>query len=96
MEFKLSFKDWNIERMTGYKPMTTCYMDFSIAEANSMIKDSASSERMRSGTEIRLILYSLRSTETMQKEMVLHSLHMIPPEQDAKATEIHSSRQMNR
>ena len=31
MEFKLSFKDWNIERMTGYKPMTTCYMDFSIA-----------------------------------------------------------------
>lgn len=33
MEFKLSFKDWNIERMTGYKPMTTCYMDFSIAEA---------------------------------------------------------------
>lgn len=32
MEFKLSFKDWDIERMTGYKPMTTCYMDFSIAE----------------------------------------------------------------
>lgn len=26
MEFKLSFKDWNIERMTGYKPMTTCYV----------------------------------------------------------------------
>lgn len=33
MEFNLSFKDWDIERMTGYKPMTTCYMDFSIAES---------------------------------------------------------------
>ena len=24
--------DWNIEAMTGYKPMTTFYTDFSIAE----------------------------------------------------------------
>lgn len=27
-----TFKDWNIEAMTGYKPITTFYMDFSIAE----------------------------------------------------------------
>lgn len=27
------FKDWNIEAMTGYKPKTTFYMDFSIADA---------------------------------------------------------------
>ena len=27
-----SFKTWNIEAMTGYKPMTTYYDDFSIAE----------------------------------------------------------------
>ena len=25
-------KDWNIEAMTGYKPKTTFYMDFSIAD----------------------------------------------------------------
>lgn len=25
-------KDWNIEEMTGYKPLTTFYTDFSIAE----------------------------------------------------------------
>lgn len=25
-------KDWNIEEMTGYKPITTFYTDFSIAE----------------------------------------------------------------
>lgn len=25
-------KDWNIEEMTGYKPMTTFYTDFSIAD----------------------------------------------------------------
>lgn len=25
-------KDWNIEAMTGYKPITTFYMDFSIAD----------------------------------------------------------------
>lgn len=27
------FVDWNIEAMTGYKPKTTLYMDFSIADA---------------------------------------------------------------
>ena len=26
-------KDWNIEALTGYKPKTTFYSDFSIAEA---------------------------------------------------------------
>ena len=26
------FKNWNIEEMTGYKPITTFYMDFSIAD----------------------------------------------------------------
>lgn len=25
-------RDWNIENVTGYKPMTTYYMDFSIAD----------------------------------------------------------------
>lgn len=29
---KLNFEDWNIEELTWYKPLTTCYMDFSIAE----------------------------------------------------------------
>lgn len=29
----ITFKDWNIESMTGYKPKTTFYMDFSIADA---------------------------------------------------------------
>ena len=28
----MSFKDWNIEALTGYKPKTTFYMDFSIAD----------------------------------------------------------------
>ena len=28
----MEYKDWNIEAMTGYKPMTTFYMDFSIAD----------------------------------------------------------------
>ena len=29
---KITFKNWNIEEQTGYKPLTTSYMDFSIAE----------------------------------------------------------------
>lgn len=32
MEFKINYKEWNIEEETGYKPLTTCYMDLSIAE----------------------------------------------------------------
>jgi len=28
----MKIKNWNIEEMTGYKPITTLYMDFSIAE----------------------------------------------------------------
>lgn len=28
----MNIKDWNIEEMTGYKPMTTFYRDFSIAD----------------------------------------------------------------
>ena len=28
----MNLKDWNIEQMTGYKPKTTFYTDFSIAE----------------------------------------------------------------
>jgi hypothetical protein len=28
----LAVKDWNIEEMTGYKPKTTFYQDFSIAD----------------------------------------------------------------
>lgn len=27
-----TYKDWNIEAITGYKPITTFYMDFSIAD----------------------------------------------------------------
>ena len=36
------FKDWNIEELTGYKPKTTFYMDFSIADAfgTDAIKDT--------------------------------------------------------
>lgn len=35
-------KDWNIEAMTGYKPKTTFYMDFSIADkfGEKAIKDT--------------------------------------------------------
>lgn len=34
-------KTWNIEEMTGYKPMTTFYEDFSIADAfgQAVVKD---------------------------------------------------------
>ncbi|MBO7735987.1 MAG: hypothetical protein J6S67_25685 [Methanobrevibacter sp.] len=32
------FKDWNIEAMTGYKPKTTFYMDFSIADRIGGVK----------------------------------------------------------
>ncbi|MBP3713386.1 MAG: hypothetical protein J6I69_02315 [Bacilli bacterium] len=28
----MTFKNWNIENLTGYKPITTYYMDFSIAD----------------------------------------------------------------
>ena len=28
----MKYKDWNIEAMTGYKPISTFYMDFSIAD----------------------------------------------------------------
>ena len=28
----LTYEDWNIEEMTGYHPITTFYMDFSIAD----------------------------------------------------------------
>ena len=28
----IRFKDWNVEEMCGYKPKTTFYMDFSIAD----------------------------------------------------------------
>lgn len=27
------YKNWNIEKVTGYKPKTTFYMDFSIADS---------------------------------------------------------------
>ena len=29
---KINYEDWNIEELTGYKPLTTCYIDISIAE----------------------------------------------------------------
>ena len=38
----MTFRDWNIEAITGYKPKTTFYMDFSIADkfGESAIKDT--------------------------------------------------------
>lgn len=38
----LNYKNWNIENLTGYKPLTTFYMDFSLAEpfGESAIKDT--------------------------------------------------------
>lgn len=38
----MKIKTWNIEAMTGYKPITTFYEDFSIADAfgPSAIKDT--------------------------------------------------------
>lgn len=36
------FKNWNIEEMTGYHPLTTLYLDFSIADKFNVdaIKDT--------------------------------------------------------
>ena len=38
----MNIKMWNIEEMTGYKPITTFYQDFSIADmfGSSAIKDT--------------------------------------------------------
>lgn len=38
----MKIRDWNIEAMTGYKPQTTFYMDFSIADqfGTGAIKDT--------------------------------------------------------
>lgn len=38
----MKLKNWNIEAMTGYKPKTTFYMDFSIADnfGEDAIKDT--------------------------------------------------------
>ncbi len=37
-----TYKEWNIEAITGYKPITTFYMDFSIADrfGISAVKDT--------------------------------------------------------
>lgn len=42
----ITYKDWNIEEITGYKPQTTFYMDFSIADnfGNDAIKDTYNRE----------------------------------------------------
>ena len=32
MKIELKIKDWNIEELTGYKPITSFYRDFSIAD----------------------------------------------------------------
>lgn len=32
MTINLSVKDWNIQELTGYKPITSFYRDFSIAD----------------------------------------------------------------
>lgn len=38
----IAFRNWNIEAMTGYHPISTFYMDFSIADAfgKSAVKDA--------------------------------------------------------
>lgn len=38
----MTIKDWNIEAMTGYKPITTFYQDFSIADrfGSAAIRDT--------------------------------------------------------
>ena len=38
----MQFKNWNVEAITGYKPKTTFYMDFSIADkfGAAAIKDT--------------------------------------------------------
>jgi hypothetical protein len=40
----MKIKDWNIEEITGYKPITTFYSDFSIAEkfGKEVIKETYS------------------------------------------------------
>ena len=42
MSKELVIKDWNIESVRGYKPITTCYTDFSIADnfGEKAIKDT--------------------------------------------------------
>lgn len=39
---RMTFKKWGIERQTGYKPLTTFYDDFSIAETRgpAAVKDT--------------------------------------------------------
>lgn len=36
MSIQISVKDWNIEAITGYKPISTFYTDFSIAEKDGI------------------------------------------------------------
>lgn len=38
----MKFNDWNIEALTGYEPITTFYMDFSLSEpfGESAIRDT--------------------------------------------------------
>lgn len=38
----MTYKEWNVEAITGYKPKTTFYMDFSIADrfGAAAIKDT--------------------------------------------------------
>lgn len=58
------FKDWTIEAQTGYKPKTTFYMDFSIAEpfGRGAIQDTfdrafkAWKDDKEYGTELAMVL----------------------------------------
>lgn len=50
----LKYKEWNIEAITGYKPKTTFYMDFSIADSfgNSAIKETYDRVKKEWGKDI--------------------------------------------
>ena len=64
MVIKMSFLDWQIEQLTGYKPISTFYMDFSISERsgvksvralyNRVMKEWASDYKML--TELVMVL----------------------------------------
>ena len=47
----MTYKDWNIEAITGYKPITTYYMDFSIADGFGLLAIKDTYKRAVEGTK---------------------------------------------
>lgn len=68
-------KDWNIEEMTGYKPVSSFYRDFSIADAFGVkaIKDTFNrafkewKKDVKMGTELAMVM-SWKSFEHQNNE----------------------------